>query len=99
VTVTSPGILNLNGLNQQIGALSGNGTVGTGSGTLTIDGSTDTLFTGALKNTANAGAGGVTTGNGRLIKNGTGVITFGGLNDIAGSVTLNAGGIIVKPRG
>jgi len=96
VTVNSPGIFNLNGVNTQIGSLTGDGNVGTGAGTLTIDGSASTSFNGALKNIANAGASGVTTGNGRLIKNGSGVITFNGLNDINGSVTLNAGGIIVS---
>ncbi len=99
VTVNSPGILNLNGLNQQIGSLSGDGAVGIGAATLTIDGPTSTTFTGALKNIANYGASAVTTGNGRLIKNGTGVITFAGLNDLSGSVTLNAGGITVSPGG
>lgn len=96
VTINSPGILNLNGLNQQIAALSGSGSVGTGTGTLTINGTASTTFTGAIKNIANAGAAGVTTGNGKLVKSGTGVITFGGLNDINGSVTLNAGGITVS---
>ncbi|HWQ93157.1 MAG TPA: autotransporter-associated beta strand repeat-containing protein, partial [Clostridia bacterium] len=89
VVVNSPGILNLNGVSQKIGSLSGNGNVGTGGGTLTIDGSASTTFDGALKNIANAGASGVTTGNGRLIKAGSGTITFNGLNDIRGSVTLN----------
>jgi autotransporter-associated beta strand protein len=96
VIVNGPGIFNLNTVNQQIASLSGNGNVGTGGGTLTINGSASTTFSGALKNIANAGAGGVTTGNGRLIKSGTGVITFAGLNDITGSVTLNAGGITVS---
>ncbi len=95
VTVTSPGIFNLNGVSTQIGSLTGNGNVGTDAGTLTISGATSTTFDGALKNIANAGAAGVTTGNGRLIKDGAGVITFNGLNDINGSVTLIAGGIIV----
>jgi autotransporter-associated beta strand protein len=99
VTVQSPGILNLNGVAQEIGSLSGNGNVGTGAATLTIGGSASTTFNGALKNIANAGASGVTTGNGRLIKNGTGVITFNGVNDLKGSITLNDGGIIVSNSG
>src|SRR4029453_19369093 len=36
VTVNSPGIFNLNAVNQQIGSLSGNGDVGLGSATLTV---------------------------------------------------------------
>src|SRR3954466_6709205 len=94
--VNSPGILNLNSVNQQVASLTGDGNVGTGNGTLTINGSASTTFTGAMKNFANAGAGAVTTGNGRLVKSGTGVITFAGLNDITGSVTLTAGGITVN---
>jgi fibronectin-binding autotransporter adhesin len=96
LTVTSPGIFNLNGVSTQIGSLTGSGDVGTGSGTLTISGSASTTFTGALKNIANAGAAAVSTGNGRLTKSGSGTITFAGLNDINGSVTLTAGGIIVN---
>ena len=38
VTVNDPGILNLNGLSQQIGSLEGNGLVGLGNGTLTVSG-------------------------------------------------------------
>lgn len=97
VTVNSPGILNLNTVNQQIGSLSGDGAVGTGAGTLMITGSVNTVFSGALKNIANAGAGGVTTGNGRLIKDGIGSITFAGLNDINGSVIITNGTINIRP--
>jgi autotransporter-associated beta strand protein len=96
VTVNLPGILNLNNVGQQIGSLSGNGDVGTGGATLTINGSADTTFNGAIKNIANAGAGAVTTGNGSLTKAGSGIITFTGGNDITGTVTLNAGGINVE---
>ena len=69
------------------------------AGTLTIDGSTSTTFDGAMLNLANAGAGGVATGNGRLVKNGASTITFNGVNNINGSVTLNAGGITVNASG
>lgn len=97
LTVNSPGIFNLNGLNQQIGSLSGDGSVGTGGGILTITGAVNTVFSGVLKNITNAGASGVTTGNGRLIKDGIGSITFAGLNDINGSVTITNGAINVRP--
>ena len=49
VTVNSPGVMNLNGINQQIASLTGTGNVGLGAGTLTIDGSTSTTFDGALE--------------------------------------------------
>lgn len=96
VTVYSGAVLNLNGLNQKIASLSGSGNVGTGSGTLTIEGAASTTFSGAIKNIANAGAKAVTAGKGNLVKNGLGVVTFSGPNDITGSVTLNDGGIVVN---
>ena len=104
VIINGSGILNINGSgqNQTVASLSSSSPsarVGTGSGTLTIDGSTDTVFEGAVMNIANAGTGAVTTGNGRIVKNGSGSITFNGVNDIKGSVTLNAGGITVGPAG
>ena len=53
VTVTTPGILNLNGVSQQIGSLTGNGDVGLGSATLTVGDGNSTLLTGNIKDTAN----------------------------------------------
>ncbi len=97
VTINSPGILNLNSVSLTVASVAGNGTIGTGSGTLTLNQNIDTTLTGPMLNIANAGASGVTTGNGRLVKNGTGTLTFAGVNDIRGSVTLNAGGITVNP--
>lgn len=99
LTVNSPGIFNLNGLAQTVSSLTGTGNVGTGTGTLTINGTASTSFDGAVKNIANAGASGVTSGNGKIVKNGIGVITFNGVNDINGSVTLNGGGIVVSSTG
>jgi fibronectin-binding autotransporter adhesin len=98
VTVTSPGILNLNGLNQKIGSLTGDGLVGTANGTLTIEGSTNSTFSGIIKDTANAGIGGSAASGGKLRKSGTGVITLTGLNTITGGVTLTGGGITVEPN-
>ena len=95
VTVTSPGVLNLNTVNQQIGSLTGTGNVGTGAHTLTISGTSNTVFNGAIKNIANAGGGAVVSGSGSLVVTGGGTITFEGQNDISSSVTLSAGGIIV----
>jgi autotransporter-associated beta strand protein len=95
--VNTPGILNLNGIAQQVGSLSGNGQVGLSGATLTVSGSGSTTFTGQIKNVANAGAGAVTTGNGRLTKSGSGTLTLSGINDYKGRTTITAGGIIVSP--
>ena len=56
-----------------------------------------TVFSGVLKNITNAGAGGGSTGNGRLIKDGSGAITFTGQNDINGTVTVSNGIINISP--
>lgn len=99
VTVNSGATLNLNGVAQTIGSLSGSGNVGlqaaTGAAnTLTISGSTNTTFSGALKNSTISAS---PANNGRLAKAGTGVITFEGLNDFRGRITMTEGGIIVSP--
>jgi autotransporter-associated beta strand protein len=93
VTVNNPGILNLNGVSQQIGSLTGNGLVGLGAGTLTVGDATDTTFTGEIRNIANAGAAGVTTGNGRLIKTGAGALTLTASNHYSGSLTISNGSV------
>jgi autotransporter-associated beta strand protein len=93
VAVNNPGILNLNGVSQQIGSLTGAGLVGLGSGTLTVGDATDTTFTGAIRNIANAGAAGVTTGNGRLIKTGPGSLTLTASNHYSGSLTISNGAV------
>jgi uncharacterized repeat protein (TIGR01451 family) len=91
VTVSSPGILNLNGVSQRIGSLAGNGLVGLGAGTLTVGDAADTTFTGEIRNIANAGASGVATGNGRIIKVGAGSLTLTASNHYSGSLTLSNG--------
>jgi autotransporter-associated beta strand protein len=98
VTVTSPGILNLNSVNQQIGSLTGNGAVGLGNATLTVGDATDTTFSGEIANVRTAG-GGVTTGNGKLTKVGTGTLTLSGLNSYTGTFTLMSGTVTVTPTG
>ena len=96
VTVTTPGILNLNGVSQQIGSLTGNGDVGLGSATLTVGDGNSTLLTGNIKDTANAGASGSTSVGGKVTKVGSGTLTFAGTNVFTGLLTLSAGGIIVN---
>jgi fibronectin-binding autotransporter adhesin len=102
VTVNAPGILNLNGLSQRIGSLSGGGSVGLGNGTLTVGDATSTVFTGDIANfrsLPDANPAGTTTGNGKLIKVGSGELVLAGVNTYTGSFTLNEGSVVVAPTG
>ena len=98
VTVNNPGIFNINGVNQTIGSLSGDGSVGLANGILTVGDSTSTTFSGIITDTANAGAGGSSSTGGKVTKVGSGTLTFGGVNgftgtftNLAGTTTVNAG--------
>ncbi|MDR6522549.1 outer membrane autotransporter protein [Variovorax paradoxus] len=76
--------LDLNGFNQTIGSLSGGGSAGgelkLGSATLTTgDDNTSTTFGGRL------------SGNGSLVKQGTGTFTLAGSNSYGGATQVNAG--------
>ena len=93
VTVTSPGILNLNGVSQQIGSLSGDGLVGLGSATLTVGNATGTTFSGSIRDTANAGAAGTTSVGGKVTKVGAGMLTLTGANIYTGLTQIDAGSI------
>jgi autotransporter-associated beta strand protein len=95
VTVNSPGILNLNGVSQQIGSLSGNGLVGLANALLTVGDATSTSFSGSIRDTANAGAAGATTIGGRVTKVGAGTLTFTGASTYTGATTISAGTLIV----
>jgi autotransporter-associated beta strand protein len=96
VTVTTPGILNLNGINQQIGSLSGNGSIGLGNAVLTVGDATDTAFSGDIQNVRNAG-GAAATGNGKLTKIGGGILTLtGNSNTYTGATTITAGTLMVN---
>lgn len=85
VTVNSGATLDLGGLNQTIGSLSGsNGSSvllasGTNANTLTLGNSSNTVFSGAL------------SGNGSITKNGIGTLTLAGPNNYSGATTVNAG--------
>src|SRR6185503_6590904 len=85
--VNSPGILNLNGVGQQIGSLSGNGDVGLGNATLTVGNATSTTFTGAIKDTANYGAAAATSVGGKVVKEGSGTLTLTGSGAYTGTTT------------
>ena len=91
LTVDSPGILNLNNVSQQIGSLSGGGLVGLGNATLTVGDATNTIFTGSIRDTANAGAGGTLSLGGRVTKVGTGSLTLSGANNYSGTTTIIGG--------
>ncbi|MCA0248161.1 MAG: autotransporter-associated beta strand repeat-containing protein [Proteobacteria bacterium] len=74
------GTFDLNGNNQTVGTLAGTGgTLALGSGTLTVDQSTNTGFAGVI------------TGSGAFVKNGSGTLTLTGANTYSGGTTVNGG--------
>ncbi len=95
VVLENTAVLNLNSLSQQVASVGGEGDVGLGTATLTIDGTQNTTLNGAIKNVANKGASGVTSTGGKVTKSGAGVMTMQGINDFTGTLTINAGGIVV----
>jgi fibronectin-binding autotransporter adhesin len=87
ITVDAPGFLDLAGNSQQIGSLTGGGTVTDGSLAgvrLTTGEAANTLFSGVIQN----GAGSMA-----LTKQGTGVFTLAGINTYTGATTIDAGAI------
>jgi fibronectin-binding autotransporter adhesin len=86
VAVVSPGILDLNGFNDTINALTGNGTVnnaGAGAAVLTVGYNDNSgTFAGALQNSS---------GSLGLTKIGQGVETLSSASTYAGPTTVNAG--------
>ncbi|CCD84168.1 putative Outer membrane autotransporter [Bradyrhizobium sp. ORS 285] len=98
--IASGATLDLNGFDQSIGSLAGNGNVLLGAATLTAGGNNgSTTFSGAI-----TGSGGFTkTGSGRMTLTGTNnytgaTIINGGVLDIAGAIT-NTSGVTVNAGG
>ncbi len=85
---TAGAILDLNGFSNTIGSLAGGGTTG---GNVTLG--TATLTTGG--DNASTSYGGVISGTGAVIKNGTGTQTFTGTNTTTGTLTINGGSGII----
>ena len=79
ITADSGGTLNLNSFAQTIADLSGAGAVVLGSATLTEGTANSTTFSGVI------------SGNGGLIKQGSGTLTLTGSNTYGGATTINAG--------
>ena len=76
----SDSTFDLNGINQTVGHLEGKGRVLLGGATLTTGGDdADSTFQG------------VVSGNGNLVKNGSGTFTLGGANTYTGLTVVNAG--------
>ena len=84
VTLSNGGILDLNGVRQTVGSLSGTDASGTqiklGSGALTVGNAANTIFDGVI-----GGNGG------SLVKQGGGTLTLTGSNTYTGNTTVNAG--------
>ena len=93
VTVNDPGILNLNSVSQRIGSLAGNGLVGLGNATLTVGDTASTIFSGSIRDIANAGASGTTSIRGKVTKVGEGTLTVTGVNTYSGLTQIDSGSI------
>ena len=92
LTINS-GTLQLNGKSQTLATINGSASAtviaSSGTSTLTVNGSADSLFAGAIKN----GASPITT---NLIKAGTGTLTLTGTSTYTGATTVNGGRLIVS---
>ncbi len=89
VTVTSPGLLDMNTFNETVGSIAGSGTIdnvaGGGTPLLSCGGNhTSTTFSGVIQNTS-----GVLS----LTKVGSGTLTLSGANTYTGTTTISAGAL------
>jgi len=83
VTINAGGTLDLNGYNESILSLAGAGNVTLGGGTMTVNNTAATTFSGVL------------SGTGGLIKAGSSTMTLSGVNTYTGGTTINAGAISI----
>ncbi|MBT3374776.1 MAG: hypothetical protein HN406_04215, partial [Lentisphaerae bacterium] len=81
--VSVAGTLDLDGNSDTVGALSGNGSITLGAGTLTAGDGANTTF------------GGVISDNGGLTKTGAGTLTLSGVNTYTGATTITGGTLSV----
>jgi fibronectin-binding autotransporter adhesin len=79
LAINSPGIFDLNGHNQTIGALSGNGNMTLGAGTVTMNTAKTSTYSGAI------------SGGGAVIFQGPGMLTMLGPNSYLGGTTVSGG--------
>ena len=91
LTLTSPGVLRLDGNNQQVASLASNGRVVNGNTTLatfTVNNSADATFSG------NLGGPGTDENNLALAKTGTGTLTLGAPSSFTGGTTVSDGTVV-----
>lgn len=80
ITVASDGLFNVNGFTEKVNALTSTGTIGLGSGSLTVG-----------VNSGNVSLGGSITGAGTLIKEGSGTLALLSSIVLSGELQLDAG--------
>ena len=85
LSVATGATFDLNGFDEAIGTLSGDGTLALGSGSLTAGGMADSVFSGTVTGTG-----------GTLNKSGTGTLTFSGSGTHTGGTAVNLGTLIVN---
>ncbi len=84
VTVADGSVLDLNGFDQVLHTLTGDGTVDLTGATLTASYDADATFAGQM------------TGNGALVKDGDGTLTLTNRNTYTGGTTIADGGIVAR---
>ena len=85
VTVNANATLDINGISQTIGSLSGAGNVTLGGGSLTVASTTDSPFSGVI------------SGNGgSLVKTGANALVLCGTNSYSGPTTISGGKLVVN---